>query len=180
MSADIGGLIMGKTTPGTDLQAGLNRSRRRARRLVGTAAVLAAASPFTLAARPAGAVVNEASATGSLTFVTHAGTTVTCVLDGNSSRNTEGTRQGRAGNLTQLPNGTFSPNCRGEQYIIATFKDSQGVTRTVSSYAFATDETLATWEGAFSAVKVTHRVFFGECNGEQSATCELSVNTAPK
>jgi hypothetical protein len=180
MSADIGGHIMGKTTLGADRQTGLNRSRRRARRLAGTAAVLAAASPFALAAGPAGAVTNNATTTGSLTFVMHTGGTVTCSLQGFSQRDTEGTRRGFASNTSYLTGGSYDERCYGHQYIDASYKDSQGVTQTVNSYSYKTDEGNVGWSAAYSAVKVTHRVTFTQCDANQSATCELSVTTAPK
>ena len=142
--------------------------------------MLAAASPFALAARPAGAAVNSDTRSGSLTFVTVAGATVNCTLEGYSARDTEGTRGGFAQNVTHFTGGPFNPACEGHQFIDASYKDSQGVTRAISTFSHATDEASVGWEGAYSAVKVTHRVRFNHCDATRSATCELSVNTAPK
>jgi hypothetical protein len=146
---------------------------------VGTAAVLASASPFVLAA-PAGAAVNSSTAAQSLTFVTFTGATVSCSLNGVSSRDTEGARRGFAENFTTITGGGFSPNCNAHQNIDASYRDSQGVTRSINSYANETDEASFGWDGAYSAVQVTHRARFLQCDGAQSATCSLTVNTAPK
>ena len=154
-------------------------ARRHGRRMAMAAAGLAtAATPLLFGQEVAGAAVTAADDSVSLTFVTNnTGQTVTCTASLDARHDTDNSSQPE---LTWATGLEGVPACfeSFSSFVTATYKDSEGVTRTVTGSAFKTTSGSAT--GAYTATSVRADITFFNCDFSRSAACDVTLIASPK
>jgi len=152
-------------------------ARRRGRRVALAAGALATAAPLLLGAQAAGAAQTTASDEERLTFVNLSGQPVTCTASITATHDTDDRNQPKlifssvVGSLSSCINDVSTQ-------VTASYKDSEGVTRTVTYGHIGT--TTGSITGAYTATTVSARVSFADCDASQSATCAVTVTASPK
>jgi hypothetical protein len=148
------------------------------RRVALAAAGLAtAAAPLLLGQEVAGAAATEAHDEQALTFVTSTDETITCTVSVDAFHNTDNANQPTLAFVT----GISEPEACFESLttvLTASYKDSEGVTRTVNYEAGGT--TGGTITGAYTATSVRAAVHFNNCDPNESASCDVTVTASPK
>lgn len=143
-----------------------------------TAAGLAtAALPLLFGQQVAGAAVTTAQDEQGLTFVTGTGQTITCTSSLETTHNTDNANQPRLEWRTLLSGAQACFEAIATD-ITATYKDSEGVTRTLHSGARSV--TAGSVSGAYTATSVRADVHFFNCEPQQSASCDVTLTASPK
>jgi hypothetical protein len=151
--------------------------RRGRRAAMAAAGLMTAASPLLLGQQVAGAAVTSANDEDSLTFVTDSGQPLTCTTSVTAQHNTDNRNQPA---LT-WSSGRSGQGCFENVFtaLTVTYKDSEGVTRTLSYGTFDAGPS-GTITGAYSATSVRSDVHFFNCDEGRSATCDITVVASPK
>src|SRR4051794_2926737 len=152
-------------------------ARRRGRRMAMAAAGLATAAPLLLGHQVAGAAQTTASDEDRLTFVTLSGQAVTCTASISARHDTDDPNQPKLIFSSSVGGVASCINDVGTE-VTATYRDSEGVTRTVTYRHAGTTQGSIT--GAYTATTVSARVSWSDCDASQSATCDLTVTASPK
>ncbi len=141
------------------------------------AGLATAAGPLLFGHQVAGAAQTTDSEEKRLTFVTSSGQAVTCTASITARHDTDDPNQPKL--IFSSSVGTFAPCINDVSTdVTATYRDSEGVKRTVNYSHLGTTQGSIT--GAYSATTVSAHVFWSDCDASQSATCELTVTASPK
>jgi hypothetical protein len=136
-----------------------------------------AATPLLFGQQVAGAAVTTAHDEQGLTFVTDSGQTITCTADLNVTHNTDNANQPRL----EWATGLSGPIACFDAYqltLTATYRDSEGVTRTLTSQA--PNANFGSVTGADTATSVRVDGHFYTCDSSQSASCDIRLAASPK
>src|SRR3954452_11916931 len=151
-------------------------ARRRERRMAIAAAGLATV-PLLLGHQVAGAAQTTAHDEDRLTFVTSSGQAVTCTASISARHDTDDPNQPEL-IFSSLVGGVAPCINDVATEVTATYRDSEGVTRTVTYSHLGTTQGSIT--GAYTATTVSTRVSWSDCDANQRATCDLTVTASPK
>jgi hypothetical protein len=154
-------------------------AHRRGRRMAMAAAGLAtAAAPLVLGQQPAGAAVTTANGGKTWVLVTSSGAFVECTATLSATHNTDDPNHPRLSFGTGF--GGQSAACFDiETSITATYKDSEGVLRTVDFSLFA-GPTGGNIDGAYTATSVRADFHYKDCDPNRNASCDVTVTASPK
>jgi hypothetical protein len=144
-----------------------------------TAAGLAtAATPVLFGQEVAGAAVTSAEDTKALTFISDSGESVTCGVTLNAFHNTDDSSQPKL--EWWMGASADGQGCFDDLGVVinATYKDREGVTRTLQ---YGSDNLTGGWvTGAYSATSVRAQVWWHHCDQLPTATCTVTVTASPK
>jgi hypothetical protein len=138
---------------------------------------LAVVVPF-VAVQPASAASYNVDKFVSLTFVNTNGAPRTCTVEDDATHNNDNANQPYT--LVVSGEGGDLNDCIDRVLLTVTvsYKDRDGVRRTVSSSGFSTSD--LTVQGTYSAISTSVRAQYLDCDASQSATCEVTAVANPK
>jgi hypothetical protein len=131
-----------------------------------------------IAAQPASAANYNVDNFKSLTFINTNGAGRTCTVEDDATHNNDNANQpytlvasGEGGDLTDCINRVLLT-------VTISYKDRDGVPRTVTSSGFSTSNLQA--QGTYSAISTSVLAQYLNCDANQSASCEVTVTSNPK
>ena len=131
-----------------------------------------------IAAQPASAANFNVDHFVSLTFINTNGAGRTCTVEDDATHNNDNANQPYT--LVVSGEGGDLNDCIDRVLLTVTisYKDRDGVRRTVTSSGFSTSNLRA--EGTFSAISTSVRAQYLNCDANQSAACDVTVTANPK